>query len=528
MLGAPIVAALGCGSSTPPPAGQLLAPDFRSGHRLRDGGVETADAAPHRNRVVVVGGGIAGLATAWRLQHGGVSDVVVLEMEQHVGGTAHSGRSDLIAYPWGAHYVPVPAKENVGLVALFDEMGILERIEADGTPIVAEQFLCRDPQERVFQDGQWYEGLYPRVGADAEDLRQLEAFRRKIRELAAAKGADGRRPFTIPTAGCSSDALFRDLDQQSMARWLEEQGLTSERLQWYVEYACRDDYGATLEQTSAWAGLFYFAARILEDHADSQPFITWPEGNGRIVQHLATVLGDRLQTGLMATSVADDGQGAVIDAVRCRTGEPLQFKADYAVFAGPQFVARHVIEEPGPPRRGTGFSYGSWMVANVHLSDRPKSTGFPLSWDNVIYNSPSLGYVVATHQKGLDYGPTVLTYYYPFCDADPAERRELMLAMDWQEWSDVILTDLEQAHPDIRGLTKRIDIMRWGHAMVRPVPGFLFSEARQTAGRPVGRIHFANTDLSGIALMEEAWYHGLRAGEEILSAEQIAFRSLIT
>jgi hypothetical protein len=30
-------------------------------------------------------------------------------------------------------------------------------------------------------------------------------------------------------------------------------------------------------------------------------------------------------------------------------------------------------------------------------------------------------------------------------------------------------------------------------------------------------VHFANTDLSGVALFEEAFYHGLRAADEVLS-----------
>ena len=42
--------------------------------------------------------------------------------------------------------------------------------------------------------------------------------------------------------------------------------------------------------------------------------------------------------------------------------------------------------------------------------------GFPLAWDNVIYNSRALGYVTATHQSGIDYGPTVLTWYDALCD----------------------------------------------------------------------------------------------------------------
>ena len=150
------------------------------------------------------------------------------------------------------------------------------------------------------------------------------------------------------------------------------------------------------------------------------------------------------------------------------------------------------------------------------MKDRPATRfakDFPLSWDNVLYESPSLGYVVATHQKGIDYGPTILTYYYPMCE-DPNGRTTLF-NYDWKQLADVCLTDLARAHPDIYDLTERIDIMRWGHAMISPRPGFIWGAERKKAIRPYRNIHFAHTDLSGIALFEEAFYHGLRAAEEV-------------
>ncbi len=54
------------------------------------------------------------------------------------------------------------------------------------------------------------------------------------------------------------------------------------------------------------------------------------------------------------------------------------------------------------------------MVANLSLKNFPlPRSGFPLSWDNVIYDSESLGYVVATHQSLKTFIPeTVFTYYY--------------------------------------------------------------------------------------------------------------------
>src|SRR5207245_5471823 len=93
-----------------------------------------------------------------------------------------------------------------------------------------------------------------------------------------------------------------------------------------------------------------------------------------------------------------------------RTGRAFGLRARHAVFALPRFLAAHVVA----PWRGAApphlreTVYGSWMVANLRLRDRPAARGFPLAWDNVLYDSPSLGYVVATHQSGRDFGPTVL------------------------------------------------------------------------------------------------------------------------
>ena len=155
-------------------------------------------------------------------------------------------------------------------------------------------------------------------------------------------------------------------------------------------------------------------------------------------------------------------------------------------------------------------------MANVQLSRRPRESSFPLSWDNVIHDSRSLGYVVATHQSGNDHGPTVLTWYHPLCDDDVKAARQQLLKAKWSDLADVVLTDLERPHPEIRSLVTRLDVFRWGHAMIRPRPGFITSRQRREAALPDGRIHFANTDLSGIALFEEAFDHGLRAADEVL------------
>lgn len=492
-LGAPLAAAACRATRTDLPPGELVGASHALGHRLR-GETRLVPSRWESHDVVIVGGGVAGLAAAWRI--GNSRDTLLLELEPELGGTSRATAS----YPWGAHYIIAPAAENRALHRLLEEMGVMR------SGVIGEEFLCRDPQERLFYRGRWYDDLYLHAGASPDDLRQLERFEAEIAALGKWHNSSGQLPFTIPMAYGSASADVIALDRISMAGWLDARGLTSPRLRWYVEYACRDDYGTLLRDTSAWAAIFYYASR------GERPVITWPEGNGRLVAHLAWSVDVR--KGWLAARVAESREGVEVIAVN-GDGEVVGLRARAAVIAAPQYVARRIV--PALSARPDVFTYGSWMVANLTLNERPSSAGAPLSWDNVLYESPSLGYVVSTHQRGIDYGPTVLTYYLPFCDSDPTIARRALLSAGRDEWAEVALTDLERAHPEIRTITDRVDIMRWGHAMVRPTPGFIWSEARIHAADPIGAIHFANTDLSGVPLFEEALYHGVRAAEEILA-----------
>lgn len=509
------------------PEGEIVGASDAAGHRLRDGvKVEPGADAWERAGVVIVGGGVAGLAAAWRLAREGFEDFVVLELEREPGGTSRSGAEHgVVPYPWGAHYLPAPLKENRALVSLLDEMGVLEGADEAGEPIVAEQFLCRDPEERVFYRGRWYEGLYLHAGETAEEAAQLKQFNAEVDAWAAWRDARGRRAFTIPVSNCSDDAEVTALDKISMAEWMSARGMDSARLKWLVDYACRDDYGLTAAQTSAWAGLFYFASRMSAPGAEAQSLITWPEGNGRLVAHLYERVRGRVRLGLAAADirpVGDEGSAGVeVVALTHDGARAVGFRCKRVIFAAPQFMAKYLVRpfREQPPAHLAEFEYGAWMVANLFLKDRPRQgLGFPLAWDNVLYESPSLGYVVATHQRGLERGATVFTYYYPLTDDNPREARTRLLAADWKAWADVTLTDLSRAHRDIRGLATRLDLMRWGHAMIRPRPNFIFGGAREKARQPFRHIHFANTDLSGVPLFEEAFDHGLRAAEEILKS----------
>jgi glycine/D-amino acid oxidase-like deaminating enzyme len=510
MLGAPFAYACRGAASRTTPHGELVDTGMARAHQtIRDGAVPQIQTW-RRVRVAIVGGGVAGLSAAWELRRRGIRDVVVLELDRVTGGTSRGGSSAISSYPWGAHYIVAPQREDANMIALLEDMKAIEGYAQDGTPIVDETLRCREPEERVWYLGKWWDGLYLEAGASAEDRRQLAAFNAEIDRWSAWRDAQGRRAFAIPRSRSSDAEECVALDRISFAAWLDERKLTSPRLRWLCDYACRDDYALTDAQTSAWAGLFYFAGRQSAPGAEAQSVVTWPDGNGALVRHLAT--GVTSERDVAVVSVEDTGPTARVIGVG--SAGPVGIEADAIIVATPTFVANRIVRaRQGQP----AGEYGAWAVANVHLRGRPveRGGGALPSWDNVFRDSPSLGYVTSTHQRGRDRGPTVWTWYYPFTDEDTHAVRTKLAGAGYPEWAEVVLADLARAHPDVRSHVERIEVAFWGHGMVRPRVGSIWSPALAARRQASGRIHFAHTDLSGYALFEEAFDHGLRAAREV-------------
>ena len=192
--------------------------------------------------------------------------------------------------------------------------------------------------------------------------------------------------------------------------------------------------------------------------------------------------------------------GACVTDFQPRGGEPVPraLEARQLVFALPTFLRHHLIAElrgAPPPPHLQRFSYAPWLVANLTLRRSPPAPspvrrsrtqgddglgapGFPLCWDNVLVESPSLGYVVATHQREpalpRDGVPrSVWTYYLPLCGPDPRAERTRLFQTPWPVWRDAIASDLLRAEPELPAQLLRTDVFRWGHGMIRPVPGLL-------------------------------------------------------
>jgi hypothetical protein len=229
-----------------------------------------------------------------------------------------------------------------------------------------------------------------------------------------------------------------------------------------------------------------------------------------------------VETGQMVFRITDESKAVLIDIWNTASGTVTRWRAQQLVWAAPSFLLPRVwLGMPSDLQRAAaGFDYAPWLTVNLSLSDLPAPReGVPLSWDNVIYNNRSLGYVTATHQAWRSHvRATVLTYYRPLSEFHPAEGRRQLSTRTWRDWVDDTLGDLTIPHPDIPNLATNLDIFRWGHGMIRPTPGFLFGGGRHLLAAGRGRIWPAHSDLSGISLFEEAQYRGVLAAQRALTA----------
>ena len=507
---------------TSPIPGALLGPSMQLGHKLRETWPLPEPEQTDSFDIAVIGGGVSGLAAGYRLQKSTGIRYAVLELEPEAGGNARGGSNAVSRYPWGAHYVPLLDAETTEVQKLFEELNIITGYDAQGRAHYNPYFLCADPQERLYRHGRWQDGLIPQLGLSDSDAAQIQTFLRRMDTFRTARGNDGRKAFSLPIDNSSSDQAWRDLDNINFATWLEQAGFTSRPLLWYLNYACRDDFGATLETTSAWAGLFYFAARDpLPANAEAHNVLTWPEGNAWLTERLAAPIQSNLVAHAAVAQVQRVKDGVQVDYWHAPTERSRRIIARAVVFAVPRpIVARILKDDDSAPQTGT-FHYTPWAIANITVDTLPHGFGEALSWDNVVYDSPLLGYVVATHQQLRSVaGATVLTYYWPLTHTTPERAREEAQRRSHQEWSAIFLQELLRIHPELRGAIRNVDVWVWGHGMIRPGPGFVWGEARQRAARPRPPYFFAHSDLSGISVFEEAYTRGVLAADAALTFVQ--------
>ncbi|MBT1701415.1 FAD-dependent oxidoreductase, partial [Fulvivirgaceae bacterium PWU4] len=423
------------------------------------------------------------------------------------------------AFPWGAHYLPLPGTNDAELTAFLTEAGVITGV-TNGLPVFNEYYLCHDPKERLYIHHHWQEGIIPHEGVPPKDREEIERFLAMMHGYKELKGSDGREAFAIPVSFSSADEKILALDAITAEQFLADNNFTSTYLRWYVNYCCADDYGTSVAQTSAWAMVHYFASRKGKAlNAASDSVLTWPEGNYWLIKQLRKNLQTNIQPQSLAYSVNLKGNGVEVLYFDATRNMSKKIEANAVIMATPQFINQRLLAGTQRNLDYQTFEYAPWMVANI-TTDLPlnERRGEQLCWDNVIYGSEALGYVNALHQQvGIYQHEKVITYYKPLLGSDPRAARQQAYTHTFDDWKAAILADLQKPHPGMEKNIQEMNVWLWGHGMIKPSPGFIWSANRKNAATPLNdRIHFAHADLSGISIFEEAFYNGHQSARAVL------------
>lgn len=505
----------------------VLRPGMAFGHALRERVSLPAPATVHETGVAILGGGIAGLTAAWRLAREDRHDFLLLtgpEADGNAASTRFTASGDTLRAPRGAHYLPLPSRESLHVREILADLGILQGDPAAARPAYDETALVHAPAERVWFHGAWHEELLPSSAAPADEVAQHHRFDATVARLRQARGADGLRLFAMPVALSSADASTRALDRQRFADWLAAEGYTAPSLLTYLDYACRDDFGAGLDAVSAWIGLHYFCAR--DGHAANAAdgaVLTWPEGLGRLAAGMRATLPAGRVLAAAALRVETRGRGVEVLCQDAR-GEVFLLRAERAICAMPLHVAARVVPDLG----SLGFdpaahlpAHAPWLVGNLLLNGFPREQGtVPLAWDNVVHGGRGLGWVVSTHQDLRAARPahTVFTTYRTLADSPPADTRRWLQTADAHALFETVMTDLDQVYDPVElwRHAAAMEITVRGHGMAIPAPGFLSNPGLAALRAADGPLLFAHADLSGYSVFEEAAWWGDLAARRIL------------
>ena len=432
--------------------------------------------------VVVVGGGIAGLAAAWRLRD---RDVLLLEAGDRLGGRL---RSDPCGDYWrnfGAHLFPAPGS-LVG--SLIRDCG-LETVPVTGSMMglaVGSTQLTRGRVETY--PLRLPLSLRDRAAFAAAGLRIQRAVRRK-----AAGGSlldfDGERTFR---------ELLGDLPPA-----VEE----------ILSCAAHRATGE-LDEISAGCGIGLFA--LVWGGKGSLIARNVLGGAGRLPQALGNGLGERARTGCRVEALRADGDGVFLHYLD--GGEPRRVRARQVIMAAQAPFAAPLVAPLAPAAAASleRMTYGAFLSVAVETREDG-----PMPWDGVYaMATPGRVFDMFTNQAHALRGDGVRRPGGSLMLFAGAQRAAALAQEGDAAIVERFLADLHTLYPQTRGAIADAHVHRWplGNVFAHPGRARLQAPLEGALG-PHRNLHLAGDYLEEpLGNLEAAARSGVAAAERAASA----------
>jgi oxygen-dependent protoporphyrinogen oxidase len=431
--------------------------------------------------VVVVGGGVAGLAAAWALRD---RDVLLLEASDRVGGRIRSERRGDYWLNFGAHVFSGPDSVSGRLLA---EAGVELRAAPGRLAAVSlnGKLVAGGPVE-----------LFPfRLPMPLRARLALVRAGVKLR-VAVRRYASIARPVAGEDPAARQQRLLEFLDDRSFSDFA---GPLPEDADLLFRSTLTRSSGEP-EELAAGYGVGYFHLVWDREGGLSRNVLG---GSASATDALATGLGDRVRTGAEVVAVERAGDGVRI-AYRHGGGERVA-EAGAAVVATPAYVTREIVAGlPEDTATALGrIPYGPYVVGAFLTVEES-----PMPWDEL--------YALATPKRSFSMlfntanvlrggprrsGGSLMAY----AAAGFARR---LADLDDAAVAERFLADLHDLFPETRGIVAETVIHRWERGLPYPRPGRSLLQPALT--RPLGPVALAG-DYLGTWYTETAVQTGLAA-----------------
>ena len=212
----------------------------------------------------------------------------------------------------------------------------------------------------------------PLAGRPAARRAARSATQAQYRRFAQAITQAGSIGFALPTPRAPWTPAHAALDATAAAQWLREQGIVDPLLRSYLDYCCRDDYGAGTATVSAWAWCTTSraataSARPATTADDRDPVLTWPDGNAPLMQALRRAFAERVLTGRAVFRIDEGLHEVTAMGVRGRRGRALDGEARGRRDAAVHRRARARAPPAALVAAARQQRRAPWMVANLRL-----------------------------------------------------------------------------------------------------------------------------------------------------------------
>lgn len=304
-------------------------------------------APPEKAALVIVGGGLSGLVSAYRLRS---MKPIVLEAGARFGGNAQGESWRGIDYSIGASRMHAP-HPNSPQDRDLKELGIYEsarELKNWGSVLY---------NKKLFND--FFHGE-----TDPALIKQISVLEKYFSEKAKNRFSPEAMTFAPTTE--EQKKSFRDLDQKSFQDHIKSiVGVTKlhPHLETWLEYYCWTTFAGSSLDLSAAVGEYRLTA-------DFGKVISLPGGNAflaeKVLKSLKKSIGEerlRAQCVALQIKVVPDGVMVTYE----ERGELKSILADSVILACPQMVVRKILQNLEPEREKIirQLRYNSYLVANV-------------------------------------------------------------------------------------------------------------------------------------------------------------------